>query len=78
MRYFKWTIRNGITLWKVREDGMEKCIYDSTESRAYILDYNDWYDPIEQNIRPITEMLGDDMDYDAVELSEDDAILEAI
>lgn len=55
MRYYKMTESDGtISIWAVRPDGMERCVYDGTDD--YTEDYKDWADPHLMHDSPMPEM----------------------
>tara|TARA_R110000824_G_scaffold309533_2_gene496913 strand:+ start:456 stop:719 length:264 start_codon:yes stop_codon:yes gene_type:complete len=87
MRYFKMTEDRKpnqiITIWVVREDGKEKCIYDP--SNNYMDDLSnhkddgswaEWQSPEEMSETPMVEMLR--RDRGITELTKDEAFLEMI
>ena len=82
MKYFKLVDGNpkGTSIWAVREDGYEKCIYDDGNDPYNDVDgdYYDWFDPDaiqEPRMSDIgTSVTGDPV----VELSKEEAFLEMI
>jgi len=71
MKFYKLDQGGMISVWKSREDGMEKCIYDST-NECYVHEFGYWYAPKDKRLDPISEI------NNAIEISEEDAVLEAI
>jgi len=72
MKYFKLDFEDTISIWKLREDGMERCVYDNSIEQNYMGQFGQWHNPDVFGVEPITVIT-----Y-ATEISEEDAVLESI
>lgn len=70
MRYFKTVYEDSTSIWKLREDGKEKCI--ASDMGDDLKEFGYWFIPDDKTLDPITEC------QFTTEISEEEAVLEAI